>query len=117
MVALEQRVSPPLEHLPKIRDLPTCERPRERLLRYGAGAMSNAELIAILLRTGVEGESALGVAQRLLARFSGLRGIATASFGELSGERGLSEAKYCQLAAAMELGLNISMKLWVGISA
>ena len=57
-----------VEYLPRIRDLPAADRPRERLLQYGAGSLSNAELLAILLRTGVEGESALGVAQRLLSR-------------------------------------------------
>ena len=92
----------------KIRDLPSAERPRERLLKYGPGAMGSAELIAILLRTGVEGESALAVAQRLLSRFSGLRGLATATYGELSREKGLSVAKYCQLKAALELGLRLS---------
>ncbi|MBI3744119.1 MAG: DNA repair protein RadC [Chloroflexi bacterium] len=94
----------PVEYLPRIRELPAEERPRERLIKYGSGALSNAELIAILLRTGLEGENAVGVAQRLLTRFSGLRGLATASHAELCAERGLSDAKYCQLMAALELG-------------
>ncbi len=93
-----------VEYLCKIQDLPNDERPRERLLTFGAGALSNAELLAILLRTGVEGESALGMGQRLLSRFSGLRGIATASYGELSHEKGISQAKFCQIMAALELG-------------
>jgi len=66
--------------------------------------LNNVELLAILLRTGVEGESALALAQRLLVRFDGLRGIATAGYEELSREKGISEAKYCQLQAALELG-------------
>ncbi len=97
-----------VEYLPRIRDLPAGERPRERLIHYGAAALSNAELIAILLRTGVPGESALGVAQRLLVRFSGLRGLATASHGEIAAERGLSDAKYCHLMAALELGRRLA---------
>ena len=85
------------QYLPKIRDLPASDRPRERLLQHGPNALSNAELLAILLRTGVPGESALGLGQRMLSRFSGLRGIAAASYGELSGEKGVSQAKYCHL--------------------
>lgn len=93
-----------IEYHPMIRDMPTAERPRERLLQSGAGALSNAELLAILLRTGVAGESALDMGHRLLSRFSGLQGIAGATLAELSEHRGISEVKYCQLAAALELG-------------
>ena len=89
---------------PMIRDLPQTERPRERLKNYGAAALSNVELIAILLRTGVEGESVLEMTTRLLSRFKGLNGIARASFNELCREKGISEAKVCQLLAALELG-------------
>lgn len=96
--------APPTDYSPRIHDLPQSERPRERLIRYGASSMSSAELIAILLRTGVLGQSALAIAQRLLAKFSGLRGLATASYGELTQIKGLSGAKYCQVMAAIELG-------------
>jgi DNA repair protein RadC len=87
-----------------IRDLPVGERPRERLRNYGAASLSNVELVAILLRTGMEGESVLELAARLLSRFQGLPGLARATFGELCGEKGVSEAKACQLIAALELG-------------
>lgn len=87
-----------------IRDLPKGERPRERLERYGPQALSNAELLAIILRTGVQGESVLNLASRLLARYNGLLGLARANFGELCAEHGLGPAKAAQLMAALELG-------------
>lgn len=91
-----------------VRDMPVTERPRERLRQEGAGKLSNAELIAILLRTGVQGESVLNLAQRLLSKFHGLAGLARASFGELCEEKGLSEAKACQVLAAIELGQRVA---------
>lgn len=93
-----------LEYHPTIKDLPVGERPRERLKKYGAGSLSNAELLAIILRTGVGGENVLSLAARLLARFGGLMGLARASFGELCGEKGIGIAKAAQLKAALELG-------------
>ncbi|MCR4407929.1 MAG: DNA repair protein RadC [Anaerolineae bacterium] len=87
-----------------IKDLPQDERPRERLERYGAQALSNAELLAIILRTGVQGESVLHLASRLLAKYNGLLGLARANFSELCTERGLGPAKATQLMAALELG-------------
>ncbi|MCD6290299.1 MAG: DNA repair protein RadC [Anaerolineae bacterium] len=87
-----------------IRDMPAGERPRERLKYYGAGALSTGELLAIILRVGVHGESVLQVANRLLARYGGLAGLARASFTDLCAERGVGEAKAAQLKAALELG-------------
>ena len=87
-----------------IRDLPDAERPRERLREYGPKYLSNTELIAILLRTGVQGENVLSLSARLLARFNGLAGLGRSTFAELCSERGISEAKACQLLAALELG-------------
>ncbi len=87
-----------------IKDLPLSERPRERLKQVGESALSTAELLAIILRTGVGGESVLEVAQRLLSRYGGLSGLARASFSELEAERGMGEAKTAQLKAALELG-------------
>jgi DNA repair protein RadC len=87
-----------------IRDLPPDERPRERLGRYGAGALSSAELLATLLRVGRPGESALAMATRLLASFDGLQGLAQASFGELTSQPSVGEAKTSQIKAGLELG-------------
>ncbi|PKB79950.1 MAG: hypothetical protein BZY88_10715 [SAR202 cluster bacterium Io17-Chloro-G9] len=89
---------------PTIRELPKGERPRERLREYGPRHLNNSELIAILLRTGMQGENVLALASRILARFNGLAGLGKAGFVELCSQRGLSEAKACQLLAALELG-------------
>lgn len=92
---------------PTIKDMPAGERPRERLIRAGEGALSTAELLAIILRTGVGGESVLDMARRLLSSYDGLPGLARASFAELKAERGLGNAKTAQLKAALELGRRI----------
>ncbi|MBT99154.1 MAG: hypothetical protein CL902_11070 [Dehalococcoidia bacterium] len=89
---------------PTIREMPTGERPRERLVEYGSKNLSNTELIAILLRTGYSGENVIALSSRLLTRFGGLAGLGKAAFAELCGEKGLSKAKACQLLAALELG-------------
>jgi DNA repair protein RadC len=94
----------PTQYQPMIRDLPNGERPRERLKEYGSRYLSNTELIAILLRTGVKGENVLAMASPLLAKADGLAGLGRRTFAELCAERGLSEAKACQLLAALELG-------------
>jgi len=88
----------------RISDLPQSERPRERLIHYGAAALSNAELLAILLRTGVKGENVVNLSARLLAEYGGLPGLAKAGFNKLSAIKGLGPAKTCQLKAALELG-------------
>jgi DNA repair protein RadC len=92
----------------RIRDLPSTDRPRERLRDAGPGALSNQELLAILLRTGSARESALALANRLLGRFHGLVGLARAGFAELCAERGLGEAKAAQVQAALELGRRLA---------
>ena len=88
----------------RIRDMPTTDRPRERLRDSGPGALSNQELLAILLRTGGRQENAVAMASRLLGRFDGLVGLARAGFAELCAEHGLGEAKAAQVQAALELG-------------
>jgi DNA repair protein RadC len=83
-----------------ISDWPPEERPRERLLAHGAAALSDAELLAVVLRTGIRGKSAVELGRDLLARFAGVAGILGAN---LSGVKGLGPAKRAQFAAAMEL--------------
>ncbi len=90
------------EYGAKLRELPVHERPRERLMELGAGALSDAELLAILLRTGTKEESVLSLAQRVLRRYS-LKELAEASVGELKRIHGISDAKACEIAACFEL--------------
>ncbi|MEK3879503.1 RadC family protein [Paenibacillus sp. FSL M7-0420] len=87
-----------------LRDLPHEERPRERMMHYGAESLSQAELLAILLRTGAHRESALLIAQRLLSQAGGLRGLADLSIEELTTINGIGPAKAVQLKAGIELG-------------
>jgi len=94
---------------PLIRDFPLSERQRERLRHYGAGHLSNSELLAILLRTGMQGENVLVMASRILAKFQGLAKLSRTSFDELCAEKGLSKAKACQVLAALELGRRASL--------
>ena len=92
-----------------IRDLPLSERPRERLTRLGAEALSEQELLACLLGRGVAGESVLISARRLLAAFGSLRGIAEASVEQLSHVHGIGPAKAVQLKAAIELARRMAL--------
>jgi DNA repair protein RadC len=87
-----------------VHDLPSNERPRERLQHYGPQALSNAELLAIILRTGNTRDNVLELAGKLLAKYSGLGGLMRAEFGELCAEYGLGAAKASQLKAALEIG-------------
>jgi DNA repair protein RadC len=86
-----------------IKHWPVEERPREKLLRAGAGALSSAELLAIVLRHGHREQSALALACTMLERFGGVRGILTASRTRLCAVSGIGEARYAELQAAMEL--------------
>lgn len=87
----------------RIADWPQTERPRERLLERGPGHLSDAELLAIMLRTGIKGSSALDMARRLIAEFGGLRGLLDAGKEHVCRQPGLGEAKYAQIHAALEL--------------
>lgn len=91
-------------YTPRIAEMPSEERPRERLEKYGARNLSHAELIAILLRTGTSRESALDMAQRIVAQYGTLRGLAVATFGELTQLDGVGKAKAAQIMAGIELG-------------
>ncbi len=92
-----------------IRDMPGADRPRERLRDSGAAALGNAELLAILLRTGTASENALALAARAISEFGGLEGLARARFDDLCGLHGLGQAKASQLLAALELGKRVTM--------
>ena len=86
-----------------ITEWPEAERPREKLIRTGVVTLSDAELLAIFLRTGMRGLSAVGLARRLLLSFGGLRGILEADFQSFSAQPGLGLAKYAQLQASLEM--------------
>lgn len=88
----------------KIKDLPESERPRERLERDGAHSLSDAELIAILLRTGTRGFSALDLAKGLISETGGLEKILCMDFRELSRIKGIGKSKAASILAAVEFG-------------
>jgi len=86
---------------------PTDERPRERLLAHGAQTLSDAELLAIFLRTGTTGRPVMALARHLVEEFSGLRGLLTASRRQFCDVKGLGTAKYAQVQAAMEMARRV----------
>ncbi len=86
----------------KIRDLPAVERPREKLARYGPGALNNTELLAILIGSGTKDENAIMIARRMLKRY-GNRNLLALSPEELAGNPGIGKVRSYQLVAAFEL--------------
>ena len=94
----------------RIMDLHESERPRERLATLGPQALTNAELIGILLRVGVKGENAVMVGQRLLKKFGGLTGLHRAPFSDLKKQHGLGVAKAAHIKAAIELGRRLTIE-------
>ncbi len=86
-----------------IKDWPADDRPREKLLSKGAAVLSDAELLAIFLRTGVQGKSAVELARELLAEFGGLRPLLEADQASFCDQHGLGPAKYAQLQAVLEM--------------
>jgi DNA repair protein RadC len=104
---MAETTSPPAY---RIADLQEADRPRERLGALGPQALSNAELIAILLRVGVHGENAVQVGQRLLQKFGGISGLHRAPFAELCRQHGIANAKAAQIKAAIELGRRLTLE-------
>lgn len=91
-----------------MKDFPTDERPRERLIQHGPQSLSNQELLAILLRTGTKSESVIQLANRLIAHFEGLLLLQDASIEEITSIKGIGLAKAVQIKAAVEIGRRIA---------
>ena len=87
-----------------VKDIPAAERPRVRMRGVGPAALSTSELLAIILRVGVTGESVITMATRLLSTYHGLSGLSRADFSQLAKEHGMGPAKTAQVLAALELG-------------
>jgi DNA repair protein RadC len=98
----------------RISDLPSNERPRERLARLGAAALSGEELLALLLGSGIRGESALDSARRILTAHGGLAGLAGLSGAELRRERGIKKARGSVIEAALEIGRRLAAESLAG---
>jgi len=93
-----------------IKDLEVNDRPRERLAKMGAQVLSTAELLAVLLRVGVEGENAIQLGQRLLKEFNGLSGLQQATYTEICNQHGVGRAKAAQIKAAIDLGRRLAIQ-------
>ena len=87
----------------KVKDLPKNERPREKLLRYGANQLSNSELLAVILRTGTKDDNILNLCDKLISHFGGINGLLNPSIEDLKGIKGIGEAKATQIMALAEL--------------
>jgi len=87
----------------KIKDLPRIERPREKLIQYGPGRLSNSELLAIVLRSGKKGENVVDLANKILKRYKA-ENLPNLTYGELKECPGLGPAKACEIIACFELG-------------
>jgi len=89
--------------MPRIKDLPIFERPREKLIRYGPDRLNNSELLAILLRSGNKGENVISLSNRVLKRYKA-ENLPVLTYGELKSCAGLGAAKACEIIACFELG-------------
>ncbi len=97
----------PEDRRKSVKEWPEDERPRERLVKFGAGSLSDAQLLAIIIRNGRGGRSAVDLGMELLERFRSLEGIAQASIHEICGKdgvKGIGKAKAAEIKAAIELG-------------
>ncbi len=92
-----------------LREMPPDQRPRNRLMERGAGALGDAELLACLMPNGT-GQASLQIAEALLARFGGLAGVARAPLAELATVRGVGEARAAGIRAAVELGVRLNRR-------
>jgi DNA repair protein RadC len=99
----------PLYHL-TIKEMPADERPQEKLKLRGPASLSTGELLALILRTGVPGETVVDVAQRLLVTYGGLLGLSRADYADLCKERGLGEVKAAKLQACVELARRLAIE-------
>ena len=90
-----------------IKELPDTERPRERLIEYGTQSLSNAELLAIILRTGTQKQNVIDLAKQLLINYD-LKSLSQLSIGDLRKNIGIGKAKACQIIAAFELGRRVA---------
>ncbi len=97
------------EYHATVHDMPSGERPRERLQKHGPDSLNLPELLAIILRTGTQRDNVIELAGKLLLKYGGLAGLASADFHELCAEYGLGVAKTAQLKAALEIGKRFSM--------
>lgn len=96
----------------KIKDLPEINRPREKLLKYGAEKLSDAELLAILLRTGIKGKSAIDMAEEILRSAGGtFKGLAGKDIDEITKIPGIKNAKVITVAAALEISRRVSKQI------
>ena len=92
------------QYVLRMKELPASEMPRERLRNHGPQALSDAELLAILMRVGVKGQNVLQLSQQILSDYGGWAGLLQADFGELCNHHGLGEAKTATLKASLEIG-------------
>lgn len=95
----------------KIKELPKEERPRERLIKFGATALSNEELLAILIKSGTKKQSAKEVAQNLLSKYNNIQELNQITYEQLIRSDGIAESKACSILSAIELGKRMNQTI------